>query len=154
MTKKTIFAFEQPEENAGFLLWQVSMLWQLKMKKGLDTVNLTLTQFALLAALHWLTHEGATVTQNDLANHAKLDKMTTSKVLRTLADKGFVERAEHAHDTRAKTIVLTKTGVDVLTQANAIVAQTDQQFFSRLGKNEGVYKEMMQDLLVKSTFSK
>ncbi len=49
------FHFAQTEESPGYLLWQVSMLWQRKMKRGLDEIGLTHTQFVLLASLGWLS---------------------------------------------------------------------------------------------------
>jgi DNA-binding MarR family transcriptional regulator len=143
MKKKTVFSFENPEENAGFLLWQVSMLWQLRMKQGLDKLDVTLTQFVLLAALHWLTHNGESVTQTDLAAHAKTDKMMTSKILRTLQLKNWVTRTEHATDTRAKTIQITDLGLAVLKKANAVVEKTDTQFFKSFGTFNTNFKDVM-----------
>jgi DNA-binding MarR family transcriptional regulator len=147
MDDRHIFSFERPEDNAGYLLWQVSMLWQLKMKKALDKLGITLTQFALLAALHWLTRNGDIVTQKDLAQHAKTDKMTTSKVLRTLQKNGLVTRTEHERDTRAKIIALTEAGLQVLTAANVAVEATDQRFFGVLRAETGAYARLMEVLL-------
>lgn len=147
MTQDNIFSFKQPEDNPGYLLWQVSMSWQLQMKKGLDLVDLTLTQFVLLAALHWLTREGDVVHQNDIATHAGLDKMTTSKVLRTLQTKGFVVRSEDQRDTRAKIIRLTDTGLVALKKANRIVEQTDKAFFGWLAAQESDYIRLMKVLM-------
>jgi DNA-binding MarR family transcriptional regulator len=144
MKQDNIFSFENPEENAGFLLWQVSMLWQLRMKHGLDKLNITLTQFVLLAALHWITRNGETVTQGELAAHAKTDKMMTSKILRTLEEKNWVVREGHVLDSRAKTLQLTKAGLAILVKANAVVEPIDEQFFSPFGQFSEKFKGMMQ----------
>jgi DNA-binding MarR family transcriptional regulator len=100
------------------LLWQVTMLWQRKIKKGLDTIDITHTQFVLLASLAWLLNKNDSVTQTAIADHSKTDRMMVSKVLRTLQQKGFVQRQEHVTDTRAKTIWLTPKGETVLQKAN------------------------------------
>jgi DNA-binding MarR family transcriptional regulator len=151
MKKKPIFSFENPEDNSGYLLWQVSMLWQLRMKQGLDKVGLTLTQFVLLAALHWLTQNGASVTQTELAAHAKTDKMMTSKILRTLQLKNWVNRTEHVTDTRAKTIQITELGLAVLKKANAAVEKTDKQFFKSFSTFNTNFKDVMQLLYEENT---
>lgn len=62
--KQHFFSFEKPEENSGYLLWQVSNLWQRKMKEALAAHSLTHVQFALLAATHWLTKDGRDTAGN------------------------------------------------------------------------------------------
>ena len=115
-----IFAYAQPEENSGYLLWQVSMSWQLRMNQQLSTVGLTLTQFSLLAGLYWLTRQGEVVTQQRLADYAHTDKMMTSKVLQTLERKNLVTRTNHPHDSRAKQLLLTDEGHALLSRANPV----------------------------------
>ncbi|MEJ5055781.1 MarR family winged helix-turn-helix transcriptional regulator [Sphingobacterium sp. MYb382] len=106
--------------------------WQHKLKKFLDPLDLTQTQFVLLAALGWLSKKSDAVTQIDIANQSNTDRMMVSKVLRTLVDKGFVSRKEHETDTRAKTINLTPPGENVLQKAIIVVEQADLDFFSSL----------------------
>ena len=86
------------------------MKWQRQIKKALDPLDITHTQFVLLASLAWLAKTKPTVTQIDIAHHSNTDKMMVSKVLRTLQAKGLVSRQEHETDTRAKTITLTDEG--------------------------------------------
>jgi DNA-binding MarR family transcriptional regulator len=47
----------------------------------------------------------------------KITKMMVSKVLRTLEEKKIITRQEHEKSTRAKTIQLTKTGIETLQKA-------------------------------------
>jgi len=130
------FHFKQPEESPGFLLWQVTMLWQRKMNRVLDPLDLTHTQFVLLASLGWLLKNNDQVTQVDIANHSNTDRMMVSKVLRTLENKSYIERREHPVDTRAKIITLTKNGEKILRKALKAVEQTDNLFFSPLGTRQ------------------
>jgi DNA-binding MarR family transcriptional regulator len=141
MGKKGIFPFKQPEESVGFLLWQVSNMWHLAMKKVLDPLDLTFTQFSLLAALQWLSTSKNDVTQQDIANHAKTDKMTTSKVLRTLQEKGFIQRAEAQFDTRAKIVKITEGGIAILKQALPLVKQCDDDFFRVVDTKNDVFSQ-------------
>ncbi len=133
MPKKIEFHFKRPEDSPGYLLGQLTMLWQRKQKKVLDPLDLTHTQFVMLAALAWLSKESDAVTQVDIANQSNSDRMMVSKVLRTLEDKKFISRQEHETDTRAKTIRLTSTGETVLQKALQKVEAIDVGFFSALG---------------------
>jgi DNA-binding MarR family transcriptional regulator len=141
------FHFTNPEDSSGFLLWQVTMLWQRKIKKGLDTIDITHTQFVLLASLAWLINKNDIVTQTDIASHSKTDRMMVSKVLRTLQQKGFVQRQEHETDTRAKTIWLTAKGETVLQKALKLVEKADTVFFNVLQKGITNYNKQMLTLM-------
>ena len=129
------FKFKSPNDSPGYLLGQVTMLWQRKQKKVLDPLDLTQTQFVLLAALGWLSKKSSAVTQVDIANQSNADRMMVSKVLRTLEDKNFITRREHSEDTRAKIIQLTSSGETVLQQALIEIENADIDFFSPLALN-------------------
>lgn len=129
MSKKIEFHFKKPEDSPGYLLGQLTMLWQRKLKRVLDPLDLTHTQFALLCALAWLSRESDAVTQVDIANQGNADRMMVSKVLRTLEEKNFITRHEHPTDTRAKTIKLTQHGEIVLQKAIIAVENADLDFF-------------------------
>jgi MarR family transcriptional regulator, organic hydroperoxide resistance regulator len=127
------FSVEKPEDSSGFLLWQVTNLWQREIKKALEQYGLTHSQFVLMASIHWLTLHKQEVTQIVLSSHTKIDPMTTSTVLRTLQQKGFIQRQEHATDTRAKTVGLTEDGKKIVKKAIVAVEKFDAEFFSVLG---------------------
>jgi DNA-binding MarR family transcriptional regulator len=129
---KTDFSIEKADESTGFLLWQVTNLWQREIKKALEKYELTHAQFVLLASIHWLTLDKQSVTQILLSNHTKIDPMTTSTVLRTLQTKGLIKRKEHETDTRAKTVGLTEIGLKNIKQAIKTVEQFDKTFFGSL----------------------
>jgi DNA-binding MarR family transcriptional regulator len=135
MPKKIEFHFKKPEDSPGYLLGQLTMLWQRKQKRVLDPLDLTHTQFVLLCALAWLSRESDKVTQVDIANQGNADRMMVSKVLRTLEEKKFITRHEHPTDTRAKTIKLTPSGEVVLQKAIICVETVDLDFFNKLGKD-------------------
>jgi DNA-binding MarR family transcriptional regulator len=129
------FQFKKPEDSPGFLLAQVTMLWQREQKRVLDPLNLTRTQFVLMSSLAWLSRESSAVTQIDIANLSNADRMMVSKVLRTLEDKEFITREAHPTDTRSKVIKLTHKGAEVLQEAIVEVENTDLDFFSAINAN-------------------
>ncbi|MEM6841806.1 MAG: MarR family winged helix-turn-helix transcriptional regulator [Bacteroidota bacterium] len=144
---KNIFPFEKPEENSGFLLWQVTMCWQRQMKQALDKLGLTHTQFVLLAALKWLSQNQSEVYQIEVAHHAQVDKMMTSKIVKTLVSKQFVKTQNSKQDKRAKPLILTAQGNKILQNALTVVKKVDTDFFSSLRSKEAEYQRMMQSLM-------
>lgn len=141
------FSVEKAEESSGFLLWQVTNLWQREIRKALEQYDLTHSQFVLLASAHWLLLHNKEVTQIGLSAHTKIDPMTTSTVLRTLQQKGFIARAEHSTDTRAKVITLTTEGKKIIKKAVVTVEKFDKDFFSQLGNKATDLNGFLQKLL-------
>jgi len=150
MPKEIDFHFKSPGDSPGYLLGQLTMLWQRKQKKVLDPLNLTQTQFVLLAALGWLSKNSSAVTQVDIANQSNADRMMVSKVLRTLEDKGFLTREEHETDTRAKTIRLTAIGEIVLQKALIEIESADLEFFTTPGLDLFTFNSTMSKLVEKN----
>lgn len=150
MSKEIEFHFKSPNDSPGYLLGQLTMLWQRKLKKVLDPLDLTQTQFVLLAALGWLSKKNNTVTQVDIANQSNADRMMVSKVLRTLEEKSFITRQEHKTDTRAKTIRMTTKGEIVLQKAIIEVENADLDFFATLDTKLSSFNENMVQLIDKN----
>ncbi len=141
------FSVEKAEDSSGFLLWQVTNLWQREIKKALEPHDLTHSQFVLMASIHWLTLQKQDVTQILLSSHTKIDPMTTSTVLRTLQTKQLIQRQEHKTDTRAKTVGLTENGIKIIKQAVITVENFDKTFFSTLGNTTQTFNEQLLTLL-------
>lgn len=150
MSKEIEFHFKSPHDSPGYLLGQLTMLWQRKLKKVLDPLDLTQTQFVLLAALGWLSKKSNSVTQIDIANQSNADRMMVSKVLRTLEEKGFITRQEHETDTRAKTIRLTEEGALILQKGLIEVENADLDFFANLDSDLASFNSNMVGLIEKN----
>lgn len=122
-----------PKESPGFLLWQLAMRWQQALRPALAALDLTHAQFVLLASAAYLGgqkgSEDDPITQKVLADHARLDAVTTSEVLRTLESKGLVERRPHPADARARAVVVTKAGKALARRAIPAVEEADAAYF-------------------------
>ena len=151
MKENIEFKFTKPEESPGFLLWQVTMLWQRTIKRVLDPFEITHTQFVLLASLAWLSREKSIVNQADIAAQSRTDRMMVSKVLKTLQQKGLITRREVESDTRAKAITFTFRGSEIFQKALTVVEETDIKFFSVLGQRRTDFGEGMVSLLQQNT---
>lgn len=132
---KKITEFEGPEQSPGFLLWQVSTKWRREIETALATLNLTHPQFVLLASLGWLTRQNADITQVELARHCRTDVNMTSQVLRSLEQKGYIERHRREGNERSKFPRLTESGAKLVKQAIPLVEKVDDNFFGKLGQS-------------------
>ncbi|HEY6452210.1 MAG TPA: MarR family transcriptional regulator [Steroidobacteraceae bacterium] len=129
----------ETEHIAGFLLWQVSKLWQRHLTLALHDLNLPSTQAVILANVLRLGEEGKSVTQSLLSTATKVDPMTTSQSLRSLEQKRLITRQTTKSDLRAKHVQLTQRGRDVAFEAIARLAKVHQAFFLPLkGENRQV----------------
>ncbi|MEO8575159.1 MAG: MarR family transcriptional regulator [Gemmatimonadales bacterium] len=141
--KAAPFSVSEANESTGFLLWQVTTLWQRRIAEALRPLELTQVQYALLASLLWLSRSEGSITQAMLARHAKLDMMMTSQVLRALESRGLLERRAHPTDTRAKVLTLTRKGRALTRSAVPVVESTDRSFFRALGHGSGKFNESL-----------
>lgn len=132
MPERRSFRHEQADDSPGFLLWQVTALWQARIAATLEPLRLTQTQYAILASLRWFEECGEQPTQRHLVEHARLDKMTLSKAIRKLEGAGMVSRHASPHDARATEIRFTARGRRTIEKAVVSVEETDALFFAAL----------------------
>ncbi len=130
------FKFERAEDNPGFLLWQTTMIWQRLIKRALETYDISHSQFVIMATLLWFELNDFQMTQVQIINWTKLDKMTVSKALKKLSKLGLVDRIENEADTRAKTVTLTTSGKSLTNQLVPIVEQIDTDFFAKISSSD------------------
>jgi len=131
----------EAETIPGFLLWQVSKLWQRHLTLALLDLKLPSTQAVILANVLRFTEEGRPVTQAMLAEVAKVDRMTASQSLNSLELKRYVTRKASPGDRRANSVLLTTKGRRVALEAIKRFAATHSAFFSPLaGETEAVVR--------------
>lgn len=138
--------FNDANESPGFLLWQVTSLWQRSIRQALEPFELTHPQFVLLYSCYWMKQQTGRddATQVQLAQHARVDVNVTSQVLRTLQKRGLIDRGPHPTDTRAKLITITPEGGELAKRAVRAVEEADHTFFSTL---DGASRDEMMRLM-------
>ncbi len=99
------------------------------MDTELRSLNLTHTQFNLLASSNWLTGLSGPPTQQQAAELAGADRMMASKVFATLQSRGLVDRTSDDADSRVRRVVVTAAGSELVSRAVRIVADVDGTFF-------------------------
>ena len=117
--------------------------WHSMIKKELKKMNLTHPQFVILASLAYLSQDSDEVTQVMISKLSGIDVMTVSQILSLLEKHDFVKRKEHSKDTRAKAVILSKKGEEVLQKAVPLVEQIDEIFFEKLDTDEEQFKHFL-----------
>ena len=134
MTDRLASEFDDADDSPGLLLWRVTNRWQATQRAALKPYGLTHVQFVVLASLTWLAVDGP-VTQKALADHAALDPMMTSQVLRALESAGLIVREDHPTDRRAKALTVTAEGRALANRAVTTIEAADRAFFAPLGSS-------------------
>jgi DNA-binding MarR family transcriptional regulator len=116
--------------SPGFMLWHTTLRWQREVASALREVSLTHVQFLLLASTWWLGRDGDRPNQRQVAEHAGLDQVMTSQVVRTLERNLLLRRVRSSTDSRARELELTDEGQLLARRAVALMDEVDREFFS------------------------
>lgn len=125
-----------PAERPGYALWLANLAWQRKVRDGLKPHGLTHMQFGLLAGAWWLGEEGHDSTQRRIATYMGIDEQMVGQVAKRLETAGLVRRERGKRDARAREVVLTPAGKQVLSASTEDMIRIDEEFFGELGDNE------------------
>ena len=127
-----------PGNSPGFLLWHATLRWQRGIAAALVPLDLTHVQFVLLACTWWLNDQGEHPNQLALARFAGTDVKMVSQVLRSLEQKGLIEREVDPADTRAKRLRITSKGAELAPRAVAEVERVDAEFFGSVPRADAL----------------
>ncbi|WP_424358559.1 MarR family winged helix-turn-helix transcriptional regulator [Methanocella sp. MCL-LM] len=128
------------EESPGGYLLLVAQKWEREVDKVLDGFGTTCTQIELLSCLVKLMKGGNPVTQKDIAEFLRRDKNTVSEVMRSMEKKGYITRSVSENDLRAKYILPTDKGYDLLEKAVREMVRMDERFFPEDNENNELKK--------------
>lgn len=139
------FSVKTPEDSPGFMLWQLTCQWQREQRSALKKLGLTHAQFVVLASLLWLSmHSEDCVTQKNIVDHSKIDKMSMSDLVATLEQKKLLKRMPHKKDGRADALTLTAKGRERALKAIPIVEEIDVMFFKKEAERVGLFIRSLQ----------
>jgi DNA-binding MarR family transcriptional regulator len=136
-----------PFTSLGYRLSLVRHLWARRADAALDPTGLTHMQFFMMRMIEQVSGLGRVPSQTHLAGALHTDRMTVSKVVRTLEAKGIVERAVHPDDPRANSVALTSRGRSILADATRLVTAEQDRFFGQLGPDRAKFGTMLDRLL-------
>lgn len=130
-TSKIVVAFERISEAFRVMLWQAS-----------KSTGLSPLQIQILTFLSF--HPSAQRKVSYLAQEFNMTKPTVSDAIKSLEEKGLIEKVTEKNDTRSYTINLTDKG-DKLSQETSLFAQ---KFNEALGGMPPIEQEFLLEHLV------
>ena len=120
--------------TTGYLFNSVAHDWQKKLNIVLSEFNLDTVKYSLLNALCVYDDNKTKATQILLSKYAKLDKMTTSKLMRVMEEQKLLKRKENKIDTRAKVVELTDKGKKLYNKVTSVIEKFEKEYFDKLYK--------------------
>jgi DNA-binding MarR family transcriptional regulator len=138
---------KEPADYPGFLLLQASNIWYRNTNNILKKSGTTYAQFSILASLLYLSKGNEHINQKQIAQHAKIDVMMTSDVLKTLESKKLVIRYPNPEDKRHNSIKITQNGADLISKIFIQVENADINFFKILEDDIKPFTELLKKLI-------
>jgi DNA-binding MarR family transcriptional regulator len=127
--------YPDPSQYAAFLLWQTAN----KLEKY---INLQLKEFGLnqaevlhLISLFHLLQTQTEVSQTQLADYTGVTTMSVSKILTKLEKLEYISRAAGS-DPRSKSVIITKSGFELLIKCANTMHEIDSNFFPVKAKEQ------------------
>ncbi len=124
----------------------VAQKWERAVDRVLEGFDTTCTQVELLSCIVELAKDGNPVTQKDIAEFLDRDKNTVSEVMRLLEKKGYITRTVSETDLRAKYLILTDKGYDLLEKSIHEMVMMNERFFPERDENDELKKLLIKYL--------
>jgi DNA-binding MarR family transcriptional regulator len=112
----------------GYLLKEVQQLLRNKMDRALASINLTTSQYAVLAELEQFPG----LSNADLARKSFVTPQTMNLIVQKLEDRRLLQRAVSESHGRVLKIVITAKGLELLSSAHEQVFMVEREVFGKL----------------------
>ena len=103
--------------------------WRTRLNERLKSIGQTDARCAALAEIADCENG---VVQRELSQRLGVEEPTVVRLLDALESQGWVERRAHSLDRRAKVVQITAEAQPVLDQAQAIVAELQEEMFAEI----------------------
>lgn len=133
-------------EHMGWLMSRASHALGAALTEDLAALGLNLRDYTVLIAAERAAIEGRPRTQLALARAARLDKSTMVVAVDALEEEGLVERRPDPKDRRARIVVPTEAGRELLARAEGVVLGVEDEVLAGLDVNE---RQSLRDLLTR-----
>ena len=123
-------------EHMGWLMSRASHAIGAALMESLAPLGLNLRDYTVLIAAERAAIEGAPQTQLALAQSGRLDKSTMVVAVDALEEEGLVERRPAPKDRRARIVVPTDAGRELLARAEGVVLGVEAEVLAELGAED------------------
>lgn len=119
-------------ERLGYLFKRVQQALERELNRQLRTLNLSIAQYAALAALE----EQPGLSNADLAERCFVTPQTMHQITARLERQRWLARSPHPDHGKIVKLTLTESGQRLLYDAHSLVLAVEKQLTAELGKGE------------------
>tara|TARA_B100001057_G_scaffold498851_1_gene607371 strand:- start:1267 stop:1719 length:453 start_codon:yes stop_codon:yes gene_type:complete len=125
------------ENRIGLLIWQISNLWQSKVRATLKKSNISFNEYLIIETIYKLQSSTNNIKQQDISIASSVDRSVVSIKVPILLKKNLIIKMS-PNDRRSDRIILTSSGIllienllnDIQKQEDAIFKKLDLEIFN------------------------
>ncbi|MDX2853037.1 MULTISPECIES: MarR family winged helix-turn-helix transcriptional regulator [Streptomycetaceae] len=122
----------EPREHIGYLIWQLSQAYAIRIEHAMRPLRLTQAQFS---ALMQLSVHGA-MSSAELARRCGVTPQSMGTAVQGLTERGLVERRAHPTHGRIIEISVTPEGEELAAHAERAIAPAEEEALSPFAPHE------------------
>ena len=122
------------DDRRSLLIWQISNLWQSRLRKLFKNKNLSFNEYLILETLFVLSKKNSdvSISQKDISNNSSIDNSVVSSKILILEKKNFIYKF-NSQDRRSNSIKLTLIGEKLINILIKDVEKEENLLFEKLG---------------------
>tara|TARA_B100000963_G_scaffold203791_1_gene177515 strand:- start:106 stop:567 length:462 start_codon:yes stop_codon:yes gene_type:complete len=120
------------ENRLSILIWQISNLWQSRIRLLLKNTNLTFNDYLILETLYKLQRNKKTISQQDICKNSSIDRSVVSLKIANLLQKKLINRTQ-PKDKRSYGLNLTDSGYLLVESLISNIDNQENLIFEKLG---------------------
>ena len=136
------------ERKIGLLIWQLSNLWQSKLRKILKDYKLTLNEYLILESISDLLENQKELSQNRISIFAGIDISVASVTFKLLENKKLITRRTKK-DNRKKIVEMLANGINLHNKVKPLILKEELNIFNKLQNEIYNFKNLIKLLLGK-----
>ena len=121
------------ENRIGLLIWQISNLWQSKLRNKLSKYNISFNEYLIIETVYNLSNVSNNISQIDIVYNSFIDKSVVSAKLSQLVKKKLIKKMT-SNDNRSNRLILTKEGINIIESIVDEIILTEKNFFGKLNE--------------------
>jgi Transcriptional regulators len=120
------------ENRLALLIWQISNLWQSKVKLKLKHLNIGFNEYLILETLSKLQQKSQSISQQDICKQSSMDRSVVSLRILKLEKKNLITKIQ-PKDRRSNSLILTSKGNNLIKDIKYIIEDQEKEIFDKLG---------------------
>ena len=124
------------DESLGFFVRNIAHALYYMGEERLRALHITHQQGRLLLVIYQMNQRGSVMSRKTLENTMHLRGPTVTSLINGLEKHGYIARSVRADDGRAKTLVVTEKGLELVKTVRAVFQESEKQLLHSLTPRE------------------